>query len=76
MSLLGSMLQRRAGTSVSILLGDAFHKRFEQPPDPEVLVDYLQRNFPGATYHAVYEAGYFGFWILRASVRLEVTCPL
>jgi len=23
----------------------------------------LNRNFPGATYHAVYEAGYSGFWI-------------
>jgi len=39
------------------------HKTFSQPPDPSVLTNYLERNFPGATYHAVYEAGYSGFWI-------------
>jgi hypothetical protein len=39
------------------------HSTFTQLPDPSVLVNYLTRNFPGATYHAVYEAGYSGFWI-------------
>ncbi len=39
------------------------HKTFTQPPDPAVLRNYLERNFPGATYHTVYEAGYPGFWI-------------
>ncbi len=54
---------------ISVYLGQAFHKRFAQPPDPEVLADYLERNFPGATYHTVYEAGYFGFWAHRALTR-------
>jgi transposase len=57
---------------VCIYLGQAYHKRFAQPPDPEALVDYLHRNFPGATYHSVYEAGYFGFWIQRELTRLGV----
>jgi transposase len=57
---------------VCIYLGGAYHKRFSQPPEPGVLVDYLHRNFPGATYHSVYEAGYFGFWIHRELVRLGV----
>jgi transposase len=26
-------------------------------------VNYLKRNFPGASYKSVYEAGYCGFWI-------------
>jgi transposase len=39
------------------------HKTFTQPPDPEVLVRYLQRNFPGADHQVVYEAGFCGFWI-------------
>lgn len=39
------------------------HKTFTQPPSVEVLVRYLKRNFPGACYHCVYEAGRFGFWI-------------
>lgn len=57
---------------VCIYVGGAYHKRFSQPPDPAVLVEYLHRNFPGATYHTVYEAGYFGFWIHRELVRLGV----
>ncbi len=39
------------------------HKTFSQDPRPELLVDYLHRNFPEGNYHCVYEAGYFGFWI-------------
>ncbi len=49
--------------SVCILTQQFEHKTFTQPPDPSVLANYLNRNFPGATYHAVYEAGYSGFWI-------------
>jgi len=38
------------------------HKTFSQPPDAEVLHNYLVNNFPGAEYHSVYEAGFSGFW--------------
>ena len=49
--------------SISIFT-DAFeHKTFTQPPEVGTLVNYLKRNFPGALYKAVYEAGYSGFWI-------------
>ena len=41
------------------------HKRFTQPPDAQVLYNYLNRNFPGATYYSVYEAGFCGFWVHR-----------
>ncbi len=49
--------------SICILTKQFEHKTFTQPPDPSVLANYLYRNFPGAAYHAVYEAGYSGFWI-------------
>ncbi len=49
--------------SVCILTHQFEHKTFTQPPNPVVLSNYLERNFPGAAYHAVYEAGYSGFWI-------------
>ena len=49
--------------SICILTDHFEHKTFTQPPDANVLVNYLKRNFPGATYHAVYEAGYSGFWV-------------
>ena len=46
-----------------ILTKDFEHKTFTQPPNVEALVGYLHRQFPGARYLSVYEAGYFGFWI-------------
>ena len=49
--------------SISIMTEHSAHKTFSQPPDPSVLSNYMRRNFPGATYHAAYEAGYTGFWI-------------
>jgi len=48
--------------SICILTDHFEHKTFSQPPDVTVLVNYLKRNFPGASYHAVYEAGFSGFW--------------
>jgi transposase len=49
--------------SISILTDQFEHKTFSQPPEVGVLVNYLKRNFPGAAYKSVYEAGYSGFWI-------------
>jgi transposase len=49
--------------SVSIFTKYGEYKTFNQPPEAEVLIQYLQRHFPGARYHSVYEAGYCGFWI-------------
>ena len=47
--------------SISILTNEFEHKTFSQPPEVGVLVNYLKRNFPGASYKSVYEAGYCGF---------------
>jgi len=49
--------------SVSIFSEQCEHKTFTQPPDVDKLVHYLKRNFPGADYRAVYEAGFCGFWV-------------
>jgi transposase len=48
------------------------HKRFTQPPQAEVLYNYLTRNFPGATYHSVYESGFSGFWSHRQLEALGI----
>lgn len=50
------------------------YKRFSQNPDPTLLVNYLHTHFPGATYHAVYEAGYCGFWIHQALEQAGINC--
>lgn len=36
-------------------------KTFVQEADPDQLVRYLKRNYPGGRYIAAYEAGYLGF---------------
>jgi transposase len=48
---------------VTIMTEKLLHKTFSQPPKPEVLHQYLVRNFPGGTYHSAYEAGFCGYWI-------------
>lgn len=37
-------------------------KTFSQDPKPELLHQYLIRNFPNGTYHSAYEAGFSGYW--------------
>lgn len=58
--------------TVSIFTENFEHKTFSQNPDPTVLVNYLKRNFPGASYHSVYEAGYCGFWIHEALIEAGI----
>jgi len=48
---------------VTIMTEKLLHKTFSQPPKPEVLHQYLVRNFPGGIYHSAYEAGFCGYWI-------------
>jgi transposase len=43
-------------------------------PDPDQLAKYLRTNFPGAEYHAVYEAGFSGFESCRRFQELGVNC--
>lgn len=40
-------------------------KRFSMNPSPEELYKYMTKNYPGGTYHSVYEAGFCGFWVHR-----------
>lgn len=57
------------------ILGEQYeHKTMSQNPDPDILVSYLRRNFPGADYHAVYEAGFNGFEPCRQLRQLGVNC--
>jgi transposase len=59
---------------VTILGQQCEHKTMSQNPSPEILANYLRRNFPGASYKAVYEAGFSGFKSCRALNELGVNC--
>lgn len=59
------------------ILGEQYeHKTMSQDPDPEILVSYMKRNFPGARYYAVYEAGFSGFNACRQLNELGIDCVL
>jgi transposase len=60
--------------TVTIMGEQLHHKTFSQPPDADVLVNYLNRNFPGANYHAAYEASYSGFWLQERLQSKGVNC--
>ena len=57
---------------MSIFTDSFEHKTFSQNPDPTILVNYLKKNFPGASYYSVYEAGYCGFWIHDALIEAGI----
>lgn len=59
------------------ILGDRYeHKTMSQDPNPDILSSYLKRNFPGANYHAVYEAGFNGFATCRQLRKAEINCSV
>jgi transposase len=57
------------------LYSDEFElKTFTQPPQPDVLVNYLNQHYPGAQFKAVYEAGFSGFWLQRELSKHGICC--
>lgn len=61
---------------VTILSEHYEHKTMSQEPNPVILANYLNRNFPGGDYHAVYEAGFSGFGACRELQKLGVNCSV
>jgi len=57
---------------VTIMTEKLTHKTFSQDPKPELLYDYLVKNFPGGTYHSAYEAGFCGYWIHNKLISLGI----
>ena len=47
---------------------------FSMDPDPKKLVEKVSRDYPGASYLAVYEAGFSGFWIQRTLAKQGMDC--
>ncbi|KIC89768.1 IS110 family transposase [Flavihumibacter solisilvae] len=60
--------------NAGIFLGDLFIKNVHQQPSPEMLYQYLAKQFPGAQYLCAYESGKFGYWIQRRLANLGIAC--
>lgn len=59
---------------VGIYHEDIALKSFSQEANPEILVKYLNRNYPGAKFHCAYEAGFCGFWIQKYLSSQGINC--
>ena len=59
---------------VSTGFGHTQGRSFSQPPQAEVLYNYLRRNYPGGQYQCAYEAGYCGYWIHEQLTQLGIDC--
>ena len=57
---------------VTIMTETLLHKTFSQDPEPEILANYLHKNFPGATYYSAYEASFCGFGFHRELEQLGI----
>lgn len=60
--------------NLGIYLNDQFVRNVHQKPNPHLLAQFLQQQYPDAYYKAVYEAGKFGFWIQRQLSGLGIDC--
>lgn len=60
--------------TVSIRGEELLYKTFSQAPSARVLADHLRTNYPGAEYHAAYEAGFSGFWLQKELEGLGIGC--
>ena len=49
-------------------------KTFSQTPSVKGLVGHLKKNYPGALYKCVYEAGFSGFWLQRELTKFGIEC--
>lgn len=59
------------------IMGEEYeHKTFSQDPKVEILSRYLKKNFPGADYTAVYEAGFCGFGVCRKLREQGILCEV
>ena len=48
------------------------YKTFSQNPQPELLMNYLVKNFPNGNYYSAYEASFSGFNIHRDLLNLGI----
>ena len=57
---------------VTIMTEKLPFKTFSQDPNPDLLHQYLSRNFPNGIYHSAYEAGFCGYWIHNKFTTLGI----
>lgn len=62
--------------AVTIETDDISLKTFSQNADPQALVKYLRKKYPGGNYIVGYESGYFGFNLYRLLEEEGIECKV
>lgn len=57
---------------VSIRSNGVLLKKMSMDPDPEHIINFLNKNYPGGEYYSAYEAGFSGFWLHRRLTLLGI----
>ncbi len=56
----------------TVIVGDNVFKTFSQNPKPQILKNYLAKNFPNGNYYSAYEASFCGFTSHRELLDLGI----
>jgi transposase len=64
----------KANWKVALYHKDTSLRTFTQESKPELLVSYLNRNYPGAEFNCAYEAGFSGFWLQKYLTEHGINC--
>lgn len=59
---------------VALYHKETYLKTFTQDPNPELLVNHLDKNYPGADFRCAYEAGFSGFWLQKYLSKKGINC--
>src|SRR6056297_3496833 len=60
--------------SVALYHKETSLRTFSQDPNPQLLVSYLKRNYPGANFYCAYEAGFCGYWLQKYLTKAGIHC--
>jgi transposase len=59
---------------VSICFDQRYLRSFQQPPEASKLISTLQRDYPNASFHCAYEAGFSGYSLQRQLQEAGMNC--
>lgn len=59
---------------ICILSNEFELKPMTTPPDPEILIRHLRKNYPRVNYICAHEAKYSGFWIQQEFQKQVIEC--
>jgi transposase len=64
----------KSSWKVAMYHKETYLKTFSQDSDPDILVNFLHKTYPGADFFCAYEAGFSGFWLQKYLEKRGIRC--